>query len=333
MRHRRSTGALVFSRTFLSRSFALVASTFAISCAFHVHGTADTAGTTSSSSSGDPSTGGAASTSTTTGSTGGAGGTSSTGGMGGTGGTPPICGDGNIDIDETCDDKNETADDGCFKCSISPGYTCAGAPSVCTLIPPQVVTVTGLDVSITDKKDYYKGTLETMDCATITLVDQGFPEIQHVTLEVGIEHPYVGDLVLKLVSPMGTVSTMMSRPGLNEPTDKYNEDNGYSPHLAPDYPILFDDAETDDAEQMGSSNDGGKTVCKDDQRCKYHPNHGSGPGTGLADFNGQSPAGDWRVCLADGDNNDAGKLRSVKLTVLAWPKPPAPPSPDAGTSP
>ncbi|MFT3763968.1 MAG: proprotein convertase P-domain-containing protein [Minicystis sp.] len=305
------------------------ASLLALSCAFHVQGTAETGASSSATTGtgGVPGTGGAATTGTTTStatsSAGGAGGMTGTGGMGGHGGMPPVCGDGKVEGTEACDDGNTAIDDGCADCAVQLGYSCSGAPSACVPIPPQIVVVgdpTPIGLTITDKQDHYDGSIATMDCATVTLVDQGFPVVHRVILEVGIDHPYVGDLVLKLVSPKGTISTMMSRPGLNEPADKYDESNGYSPHLSAGAPITFDDNATDDAEQMGKSLGGG-TVCQDDQHCQFHPNHGAGPGVmGLADFNGESPAGDWKVCLADGDDNDVGTLQKVKLTVLAWQK-------------
>lgn len=47
---------------------------------------------------------------------------------------PDVCGDGIVGQTEGCDDMNTTADDGCSgTCSVESGYTCAGAPSVCTM--------------------------------------------------------------------------------------------------------------------------------------------------------------------------------------------------------
>ena len=44
-----------------------------------------------------------------------------------------VCGDGVIGQTEACDDANTTAADGCSSgCSVEGGFTCAGAPSVCT---------------------------------------------------------------------------------------------------------------------------------------------------------------------------------------------------------
>ncbi|MFY2560737.1 DUF4215 domain-containing protein [Corallococcus terminator] len=45
----------------------------------------------------------------------------------------PFCGDGVPGGDEACDDDNQLSGDGCSSvCQVEPGYTCTGAPSVCT---------------------------------------------------------------------------------------------------------------------------------------------------------------------------------------------------------
>jgi cysteine-rich repeat protein len=44
----------------------------------------------------------------------------------------PVCGDGALQLGETCDDGNLVAGDGCgLGCRIEGGYVCTGAPSVC----------------------------------------------------------------------------------------------------------------------------------------------------------------------------------------------------------
>jgi len=50
---------------------------------------------------------------------------------------PPMnCGNGMIDAGEACDDHNLITGDGCnATCQVETGYTCTGAPSVCTMIP------------------------------------------------------------------------------------------------------------------------------------------------------------------------------------------------------
>lgn len=245
---------------------------------------------------------------------------SGTGGSGGVGGgSVPgvVCGDGEIAGAELCDDANTADDDGCSGCSVDPGYTCSGAPSACEPIKPSVVEAgPGLGMPITDKKDHYNGEIGSMDCVQLAIADQGYASVKRVEVTVGIEHPFVGDLVVKLVSPQGTVVTLMSRPGLDEGNDTYDEADGDGSTLEAGYPITFRDDAPNDAEQMGSGAD--SVVCKDDQKCDYAPNAGAGPGEGLSDFNDQSPVGEWKLCAADGDNNDKGSIDSVKLSVLAW---------------
>jgi len=47
-----------------------------------------------------------------------------------------VCGDGMVAQDEGCDDGATADSDGCSAtCSVEPGYTCAGAPSVCSMQP------------------------------------------------------------------------------------------------------------------------------------------------------------------------------------------------------
>src|SRR5262245_10107419 len=38
------------------------------------------------------------------------------------------------------------------------------------------------------------------------------------------------------------------------------------------------------------------------------PSPGSGPGASLSDFAGEAPSGNWRVCVADGDDTELGTL-------------------------
>ncbi|TKC98629.1 DUF4215 domain-containing protein [Polyangium fumosum] len=54
-------------------------------------------------------------------------------GNGGSGGMASSCGDGVLDMGETCDDGNNTDGDGCSACAVDACYTCdANAPSACT---------------------------------------------------------------------------------------------------------------------------------------------------------------------------------------------------------
>lgn len=52
--------------------------------------------------------------------------------------TVRTCGDGQVNAvaTELCDDGNTKDGDGCASCFVETGYTCTGAPSVCTLQTP-----------------------------------------------------------------------------------------------------------------------------------------------------------------------------------------------------
>ncbi|CAN5226203.1 hypothetical protein BH11MYX1_BH11MYX1_07040 [soil metagenome] len=48
----------------------------------------------------------------------------------------PTCGNGIVEAFEACDDHNTAASDGCSAaCTVEAGFSCAGSPSVCTVLP------------------------------------------------------------------------------------------------------------------------------------------------------------------------------------------------------
>lgn len=242
-----------------------------------------------------------------------------TGGGGGEGGgeVGPVCGDGVVEGSESCDDMNTDVSDGCAGCNVVDGYTCAGMPSLCTEIEPMVVSV-DLELVIQDDNSY-TGAIPTMDCVDLVVGTSAFDTVQRVELTVAMDHDYVGDLVIKLVSPTGTVTTLMSRPGRDEPADTSSEPNGDSSDLRKEFPITFRDDAPYDAELMGDDINGGEVVCEDDEECDFFPNPGAGPGiNGMADFALEDPTGTWLACFADGDDTDEGTVDAVTLTVLAW---------------
>jgi len=58
---------------------------------------------------------------------------------------PTACGNGVVDPVEQCDDRNLIGGDGCSAtCTVEPGYTCAGTPSVCTPTPTATPTPTSV---------------------------------------------------------------------------------------------------------------------------------------------------------------------------------------------
>ncbi|MBI4957596.1 MAG: hypothetical protein HY908_36660, partial [Myxococcales bacterium] len=177
-----------------------------------------------------------------------------------------------------------------------------------------------LGLTVNDSANHYDGSLATMDCVTVPVPDLGHHVVQAVEVEIAVAHPYVGDLIMKVVSPNTTaVLTVFNRPGVAEASDDYNESpNGDDSDLVTGYPIRFRDGAPASAEDMGKDIGGSAVVCRDDTRCDCHPSPGTGPGTAFADFRGLEAVGDWRVCFADGDDIDEGTVDRVTLSVLAW---------------
>ncbi len=156
----------------------------------------------------------------------------------------------------------------------------------------------------------YDGSLASMSCLEVP-----GPELEITDLEVQIASydTWVGELTFKVLNPDGQALTLMSRPGLDEPADDGSWCCGDSSNLKREYPVLFDDQATVSAEDMGATIDGFQSACRDDGVCELFPFPDTGPGTSLADFNGQSAAGTWRVCVGDSQGGDVGAVCSAAL--------------------
>ena len=252
-----------------------------------------------------------------------------------------VCGDGHLGLassGETCDDHNTTPGDGCdASCHLEPGFTCTGSPSVCTTmcgdgiragtevcdgVPgctacmrdtmQSVMHGPGLALTIPD--DAYNGMLTSMTCVDLAVVQYPLDHVASVELEVGMSHTYIADLTIKLVSPMGTVVTLMSRPGRIETADDGSDGMGDASDLAATNPITFVTGAATSAENMGNTINGG-VVCRDDSICSFAPDHGASTGGDLTMFAGETAHGTWHFCAADGAPRDTGSIDRVTLRL------------------
>jgi len=90
--------------------------------------------------------------------------TTSSSGSGGAGGGGANCGNGVLDMGETCDDGNNASGDGCTSCEVDACYTCtgdAGALSVCTA----QAAGEACDAGVCDGSGTCVECLEDMQCA------------------------------------------------------------------------------------------------------------------------------------------------------------------------
>lgn len=233
----------------------------------------------------------------------------------------PSCGDGLLDIDnETCDDENLDAMDGCDDlCQVEAMFCCDGEPSVCEAVGMVGGLTEMLALDIPDAA--YDGSLDSMACVE---VDVELPpgicaplELSAVAVDLGLEHTWVGDLTIKLVGPDDVLTTLLSRPGLDEEFDDGEDCCGDSSNL--DDILTFVDGGETDAELMGDTLGNPGFVCADDMLCEYDPNPGAGMGNPFEDHLGGAIAGVWRLCVGDSGSNDFGVLDSVGLRLTTEP--------------
>ena len=176
--------------------------------------------------------------------------------------------------------------------------------------PPGSITFTEGCSTITD--DAYDGSIASMTCLTVPGTEL---IIDDVNVNLGVDHTWIGDLTIKVVSPTGTISTLQSRTGFAETGDDGTGCCGDSSDIATAFPVTYDDASTNDAELMGSTILGGDVVCQADGICDYFPNPDTGPGVNLADFNGEDGTGDWMVCVGDSALGDVGQICSAEVLI------------------
>ena len=180
-----------------------------------------------------------------------------------------------------------------------------GATDVATFAPDAVcfaedMVVAQPNVSIPD--DSTVGV-----CANFPAMGAG--TVQSVSLSVGADHTWVGDLKFSLVSPGGVTLTVLNQPGVT------GLGLGNSMNLSASSAITFADGAPNDAENMG---DGASSdiVCLTDGLCRYSPNRDGA--SGLASFSGYisvASTGVWRLCAYDLSATDTGTLVQSRLTI------------------
>ena len=193
-------------------------------------------------------------------------------------------------------------------------------PLNCPGIPTQPIEVSNEGIGAAIPDNGYNGSIGSMSCTALEVMDPGdeFTIVNNVTLELGVDHTWIGDTTVKVVAPDDTVLTVLSRPGFAEGADDGGGCCGDSSNLESATPISFSDGFATDAEAMGegANLDSNGVVCKDGMNlCEYSPNPGAGPGVTFgSEFLGKSVIGTWQVCIGDSVGGDTGTLQTAKLT-------------------
>jgi subtilisin-like proprotein convertase family protein len=115
----------------------------------------------------------------------------------------------------------------------------------------------------------------------------------NLTVEVVLEHTWVGDLIIKLRSPSNTEVTLLDRPGV--PSGAFGcSDN--------DMNVIFDDTASINPETHCSGTNPWLTGLVL-------------PAESLAAFNGESTEGNWSLIVSDNAGGDTGRVLSWNIFV------------------
>ena len=127
--------------------------------------------------------------------------------------------------------------------------------------------------------------------------------ISDLEVEVAIDHTWVGDLIITLEGPDGTIITLMDRPGRD------GAGFGDSSNLSPSFPIRFVDGAALAAEDAG-------IPCENDDvigvACDVPPIYDPDESL-LAAFAGDEIFGNWRLQITDNAGGDTGTFVSWTL--------------------
>jgi subtilisin-like proprotein convertase family protein len=157
-----------------------------------------------------------------------------------------------------------------------------------------------------------------------TSVDFGAGDtVTFVSIDVMLNHSWVGDLEIVLRSPGGVELTIMARPGNNKGEGDFGSPPGDNADFVSSNVITFidlaDDPTANSAEDMGSVNVSGGEI----QASSYFPDP-SGWDTDIgtfAEFVSDPAAGLWQIEIRDYAAGDSGELVGWTLNILAIPEP------------
>jgi subtilisin-like proprotein convertase family protein len=136
-----------------------------------------------------------------------------------------------------------------------------------------------------------------------------------VWLDVVLNHTWVGDLAIELISPAGTELQLMARPGTAIGNEQRGGPFGYSANPRPTNPITFLDTALVSAETMGQGLGNNTTI----PAGSFRPDAGGWTTdiTTLAGFIGEEAGGLWMLRIGDYAAGDLGTLVGWNLHVTA----------------
>jgi subtilisin-like proprotein convertase family protein len=186
----------------------------------------------------------------------------------------------------------------------------------------------GLAVAIPDNT--YNGTVGTMGCHTIVVPSGGGggDTVDNVTVQIRMNHTFVGDLTIKLIGPTAITTTLVSRPGIIETADDGNDTAGFgeNSNLLNANPLTYEQVAVPESEVMGKTPVDlatGQTICVDGGTpCNYNPDRGAAVATSenlSTAYDGTTKVGNWQLCIGDAGPADTGSIDGWTLTITSVP--------------
>ncbi len=164
------------------------------------------------------------------------------------------------------------------------------------------------------------GTDAGMACSTIntaTVLPAG-RAVYNTTVNVNINHTWIGDLTIKLRSPGGTILTLLNRPGSTAPDNGADSPIGDSSNWSSSL-ITFGDGTGPEAETMGGSLSDTQSICTNDGVCAHDPSPDTAvqPPSTFGNFRTTDATGVWTLCVGDSAQLDTGVMNQWQLHLTA----------------
>ena len=143
--------------------------------------------------------------------------------------------------------------------------------------------------------------------------------VTFVSIDLMIDHTWVGDLAVVLFSPSGTELQLAARPGSPIGDEQTGFPWGDSSNLSSANPITFIDGAATSAEDLGAGVGGGSDI----PAGSYFPD-ADGWSTDIvnfAGFVGEPADGLWTIRVGDYGAGDTGILEAWNLVIMVIPEP------------
>jgi subtilisin-like proprotein convertase family protein len=167
--------------------------------------------------------------------------------------------------------------------------------------------------------DAYDGQTASMTSKSIQVSIPGTVQATDINVRVTITHAFVGDLVIKLEDPHGSIINLLLRPGLPGGPDDGTGTGGDSSNLSAAFPISFDDEAISGvlAESMGQGISGTAIIGNTGVNGRHDNYVPEGEGDPLSTLDTIDPNGQWKLYVADAALGQTGTVIQWEITVTA----------------